>query len=135
MLLGSFNPIHPEKSKVNTNSENHGYAPKLQKRQGDSNLLKLSIFCHPMRLGRLSHIHPSIIQRAPHSHHTKVLSKGPGGFCHICRTKALTTATTCSTQLRPKPGDEWEMKGKTLGFSVNTNWRIIWGYHLFSNKS
>ena len=30
LLLGSCNPIHPEKSKVNINSENHGYGPQLQ---------------------------------------------------------------------------------------------------------
>lgn len=87
--------------------------------KGNSNLLKLSIFYHPIRLG-FHHFeaHTSIIQRAQNSHHTKVLSKGPGGFCNICGTKALTTTTTCSTQLRPKPGDKWEMKGKTRVFSV-----------------
>lgn len=101
----------------------------------NSTLLKLSIFYHPIRLG-FHHFeaHPSITQTAPHSYHTKVLSKGPGGFCNICGTKALTTTTTCSTQLRPKPRDRWEMKGKTMGFSVKKIWRIIWGYHLFSNN-
>lgn len=91
-------------------------------------------FYHPVRMG-FHHFesHTSITQRAPRSHHTKVLSKGPGGFCHIRGTKALTTTTTCSTQLRPKPGERWEeMKGETHGFSAK-NWRIIWVYPLFSN--
>ena len=119
LLLGSCNPIHLKNPKWTT-------TPKIMAMV--QNWTKGTQICssflhvyHPVRMGFYHfEAHTSITQRAPRSHHTKVLSKGPGGFCHIRGTKALTTTTTCSTQLRPKPGERWEeMKGKTMFFLQN----------------